>query len=80
MIIEVKILPKKEVLDVQGRAILDTVKQQYYLVEDCNYGKCIRLKIKSDNQEESLKQAKEITESLLCNSLIEDYEVKILPI
>lgn len=78
MIIEIKILPKPEVLDVQGRAIADTLKSQGYLIESCDYGKLIKLNIKSKNKEEAFSKAKKITETILCNPLTESYELKLL--
>ena len=73
-----KIVPKMEVLDVQGRAIAETLKRQGYSIEDCHYGKLIKLKMKMNNREEALGKAKEIAESILCNSLVENYELEIL--
>jgi len=73
-----KILPKTEVLDVQGRAIAETLKRRGYSIADCHYGKLIRLKMKMNSREEALDQAKGIAESLLCNSLVENYELEIL--
>ena len=74
----VRILPRKEVLDVQGRAIADTLKRRGHSIEECHYGKYIRLEIDGKNKEEALKKAKEMTESVLCNSLVENYELEIL--
>ena len=76
--IGVRILPRKEVLDVQGRAIAETLKRRGHSIEECHYGKYIRLKINEENKEEALKKAKEITESVLCNSLVENYELEVL--
>ena len=74
----IRILPRKEVLDVQGRAIGDTLKRRGYSIEECHYGKYIRLEVDGENKEEALKKAKEMTESVLCNSLVENYELEIL--
>lgn len=76
--IGVRILPRKEVLDVQGRAIAETLKRRGYTIEECHYGKYIRLEIKEESKAEGLKKAKEITESVLCNSLVESYELEVL--
>ncbi len=78
MIVGVKILPKKEVLDVQGRAIADTLKRQGYAIEDCQYGKVIRLKIQTNDQKTALDQAKKIAESVLCSALVETYQLEVL--
>ena len=78
MVVGIKILLKEEVLDVQGRAIAETLKRRGYSIEDCRYGKFLELKVSADNKEEVLKQAKEMAESVLCNSLVENYELEIL--
>ncbi|MDE0118905.1 MAG: phosphoribosylformylglycinamidine synthase subunit PurS [Bdellovibrionales bacterium] len=78
MIIGVKILLKEEVLDVQGRAIAETLKRRDYSIEDCRYGKFLELKVSGNNKEEILEQAKKMAESVLCNSLVESYELEVL--
>lgn len=78
--IGIKILNKKEVLDIQGRAILDTLKKKNYSIEECHYGKFIKIKIDVANKELALKKAKEMAESILCNSLVENYELEVLSI
>ena len=76
--IGVRILPRADVLDVQGRAIAETLKRRGHSIEECHYGKYIRLEINEENKEEALKKAKEMTESVLCNSLVENYELEVL--
>ena len=78
MIVGVKILLKKEVLDVQGRAIAKTLKHRGYSIEDCRYGKFLELKVSGNSKEEVLGQAKKMAESVLCNSLVESYELEVL--
>ena len=79
VIVGVKILPKPETLDVQGRAIAKTLKRQGYFIEDCHYGKFLRLKIKANNREEALEKAKKNDGiCFLCNSLVENYELEVL--
>ena len=76
--IGVRILPRTEVLDVQGRAIAETLKRRGHSIEECHYGKYIRLEINEENKEEALKKATEMAESVLCNSLVESYELEVL--
>ena len=78
MIVGIKILLKKEVLDVQGRAIADTLKRRGYSIEDCRYGKFLELKIQGNSKEEVLEQANKMAKSVLCNSLVESYELAFL--
>ena len=78
MLVGIKIIPKKEVLDVQGRALADTLLNKKYPVQFCVYGKFLKLNLKIDDSEKALKIAHEIAESILCNSLVESYELEIL--
>lgn len=80
--VELKILPKKEILDVQGRALAQILKQNEKPVQECRYGKCIQLLMDIDNSKESydqvIHQAKEIAKYVLFNPLIENCEVKVM--
>ena len=76
--IEVKIMPRKEILDVEGRAVMNTLKQNGKPVEDCRVGKCIRLFIKEQDSEKAKAKAKEIAETLLHNPLTETFELSLL--
>ena len=76
--IEVKILPRPEILDVQGRAIMQTLKQNQKAVKDCRYGKCIRLSVTAENEAEAKNKVKEMAESILYNPLTETYELHVI--
>ena len=76
--IEVKVLPRPEILDVQGRAIMQTLEQNQKAVKDCRYGKCIRLSVTAKNEAEAKDKVKEIAEFILYNPLTETYELKVI--
>ena len=76
MTIGIKILPKKETLDVQGRAIAETLNRRGYPIKNCSLGKFIKLEIKAKNKTEALDKAKKMAEDILCHSLVEDYELE----
>jgi len=76
--IGVKILPKKEVLDVQGRAIAEVLKNKSKAIEDCLCGKFIVLKVNTSDPKEALKIAETLAQSVLCNDLVESYTVEVL--
>ncbi len=78
MLIGIKIIPKKEVLDVQGRAIAETLLNKKYPIQSCVYGKFLKLTLKVDDSKKALKIAREMAESVLCNPLVESYELEIL--
>jgi phosphoribosylformylglycinamidine synthase len=78
MKIGVKILPKNEVLDTQGRAVEGTLKSHNKPVNQARVGKYVQLDISESDQAKALAKAKEITEFVLYNPLIENYELEVL--
>ena len=76
--IGVKILPRDVILDTQGRAVEQTLKQNNLAVEYCRVGKYVELEISENSQEAALKKADQIAKTLLCNALIEKYELAVL--
>lgn len=78
MKIGVKILPKNEVLDTQGRAVEGTLKSHNKPVTAARVGKYVQLDIPETDQAKALAKAKEITEFVLYNSLIETFELEVL--
>lgn len=78
MKIGVKVMPKAEVLDSQGRAVQDVLKQQGYELNDCRIGKYIVIDINTDNSKTAMKEAEKIAKSVLHNNLIETFELEEL--
>jgi len=78
MKIGVKILPRKEVLDSQGRAVEKTLTQNGKVVAACRVGKYFQLDIEESDKDKALAQAKEITEFVLYNPLIETFELEVV--
>ena len=75
----VNISLKAGVLDSQGKAVhhaLDALK--FEGVEDVRVGKQIVLKLASSNEEEARKEVTQMCESLLANTVIEDYAIEII--
>lgn len=78
MKIGVKILPKNEVLDTQGRAVEGTLKAHKKPVNQCRVGKYVQLEIDEKDEKAALSKAREITEFVLFNPLIETYELEVV--
>jgi phosphoribosylformylglycinamidine synthase PurS subunit len=78
MKIGVKILPKHEVLDTQGRAVEATLKNHNRAVEHCRVGKYVQLEVSENDEGKALAKAKEIAEFVLYNPLIETYELEVV--
>lgn len=69
-------MPRDVILDTQGRAVEDSLKQQGYSVESCRIGKYIELNIVSENSKEALTKAESLVkEAGLYNPLIEKYDL-----
>lgn len=75
--IGVKIMPREVILDTQGRAIEQTLKLNQLAVQSCRVGRFVELEIEGD-QKQALLRADEIAKKLLCNPLIENFEVQVL--
>ena len=80
MKIGVKILPKNEVLDAQGRAVESTLKSHDFHVRSCRVGKFFQLDLAEVDETKALAQAKAIAEFVLHNPLIETFELEVLAV
>lgn len=75
--IGVKIMPREVILDTQGRAIEQTLKLNGLPSADCRVGRFVELEFQAP-KDKAKAQAEEIAKKLLCNSLIETFEIKEL--
>ncbi|MDQ7047378.1 MAG: phosphoribosylformylglycinamidine synthase subunit PurS [Sulfurovum sp.] len=74
----VNVFLKEGVLDPQGKAAhhaLDSLG--FASVEDVRIGKQIILKLKTDDKAEAEVEVREMCETLLANTVIEDYTIEI---
>ncbi len=78
MKVGVRIMPRNELLDSQGRAVLKLFKDQGNSVEGVRVGRFVELEIPTGDKNQALKQAKEMADYVLHNPLIENYEIEIL--
>jgi phosphoribosylformylglycinamidine (FGAM) synthase PurS component len=78
MKIGVKVMPRKEVLDTQGRAVENTLRQNGRNLTACQVGRYIVLDIPENIVESAMAEAKAMAELVLHNPLIETYELEKL--
>lgn len=71
-------MPRPEVLDSQGRAVADTLKDHGQPVSACRVGKYIEIDVAASGKEEALSQVKKLAEFVLFNPLIETYQLEVL--
>jgi phosphoribosylformylglycinamidine synthase len=75
---EIKIMPLKELLDPQGKAVLGGLANLGIKnVEDVRIGKHIQLHVNADSAEEAKAIAEEASRKLLANQVMEDFTVSI---
>ena len=74
----VKIMPKKGVLDPQGKAIENSLNQLgFSQINSVIQGKLIEIEIDSINENDAQKIVEDASKQLLANLVIEDYEITI---
>ena len=74
----VKIMPKKGVLDPQGKAIEKSLNQLgFSQISSVIQGKLIEIEIDSINENDAQKIVDDASKQLLANLVIEDYEITI---
>jgi len=76
--IEIKVMPLKELLDPQGKAVMGGLQNLGLSgVEDVRIGKNISLQIEADTEEKAKQIAEEASKKLLANPVMEYYEISM---
>jgi len=75
---EIKIMPLKELLDPQGKAVMGGLSNLGLKnIEDVRIGKHIQLNIEAIDAAEAKKIAEEASKKLLTNPVMEEYTIQI---
>ena len=75
---EIKVMPLKELLDPQGKAVLDGLSNLgIKSINDVRIGKHIQLQIEAGTKEECFGIAEESAKKLLANPVMEEYSIQI---
>lgn len=76
--VQIKVMPLKELLDPQGKAVMGGLKNLGLEgVDDVRVGKNISLQINADNPEKAKKIAEEASKKLLANPVMEYFEISV---
>jgi phosphoribosylformylglycinamidine synthase, purS protein len=76
--VQIKIMPLKDLLDPQGKAVLGGLKNlNINNVQDVRVGKHITLQVEAGSEDEAKAVAEEATKKLLANAVMEFYEIEI---
>jgi phosphoribosylformylglycinamidine synthase len=75
--VEIKVMPLKELLDPQGKAVMSGLQNLgLNNVEDVRIGKNISLQVNADSEERAKQIAEEASKKLLANPVMEYYEIE----
>jgi phosphoribosylformylglycinamidine synthase len=76
--VQIKVMPLKELLDPQGKAVMSGLGNLGLNgVEDVRVGKNITLQINADSPENAKAIAEEASKKLLANPVMEYFEVSV---
>lgn len=76
--IQVKVMPLKELLDPQGKAVLTGLGNLGLKnVTDVRVGKNITLQVEAENEAAAKAAAEEAARKLLANGVMEYYEIEV---
>lgn len=79
-IVQVKVMPLKDLLDPQGKAVLGGLQNLGLTqVIDVRIGKQIDLEIEASNPEDAYAAADKAARKLLANSVMEIFDITLTP-
>ncbi len=77
--VQIKVMPLKDLLDPQGKAVLGGLKNLgITAVEDVRIGKHITLQVEADSEAAAKSLADEASKKLLANPVMEFYEIEMV--
>ena len=77
--IQIKVMPLKNLLDPQGKAVLSGLSNLGLGgIKDVRVGKHITLQIDADSEDAAKSIAEEASKKLLANAVMEYFEIEIL--
>jgi phosphoribosylformylglycinamidine synthase len=78
--VQVKVMPLKELLDPQGKAVMGGLANLgLSAIKDVRIGKHISLQIEADSEATAKANAEEAAKKLLSNQVMEYFEVTVSP-
>jgi phosphoribosylformylglycinamidine synthase PurS subunit len=74
----VLVRPKPGILDPQGEAVLGSLRQLGFAVDDARVGRLVDLELQNGDREQARAELEQMCAQLLANPLIESYEIELL--
>jgi phosphoribosylformylglycinamidine synthase len=77
-LVEIEIMPLKELLDPQGKAVMGGLDNLGIKnINDVRIGKHIQLSIEATSEEEAQSIAREAAQKLLANPVMEEFSISV---
>jgi phosphoribosylformylglycinamidine synthase len=77
--VQIKVMPLKDLLDPQGKAVLSGLKNLgLNAVADVRVGKHITLQVEADSETQAKQMAEEASKKLLANQVMEFFEIEMI--
>jgi phosphoribosylformylglycinamidine synthase len=73
----VLVRPKEGILDPQGEAVQNSLRQLGFSVEDTRIGRVIDIEVTGNDPADARAEIERMCERLLANPLIESYEIEV---
>ena len=73
----VLVRPKEGILDPQGEAVQNSLRQLGFSVEDIRIGRVIDIELTGNDPADARAEIERMCERLLANPLIESYEIEV---
>jgi phosphoribosylformylglycinamidine synthase subunit PurS len=78
---KIQIMPKKELLDPQGKTVTNNLKNIGILnLSDVRIGKNVECIIEADSEAEAIATANAASSKLLANIIMEDFSIELVPL
>lgn len=78
---EIDVMPKKEILDPQGKAVTGSMKNLGLSeIQNVRIGKHISLEIEADDEQSARLKVEQACKNLLANLIMESYTFKLTPL
>ncbi len=68
-------MPRKELLDPQGRAVASVLREMGMEVGEVRIGKSIELEVEANSEKEAETLVEKMASEVLSNPIIEDYTI-----
>lgn len=69
------VMPRKELLDPQGRAVASVLREMGMEVGEVRIGKSIELEVEANSEKEAETLVEKMASEVLSNPIIEDYTI-----